>query len=172
MSTAALPSFGQVLDLPVMLEGEVRPDFIDLNGHMNIRHYLDAGAFAADVLCRRIGVDDDYRAQRRLGVFTAEHHIRYFAEMREGGRFTVHTVVVARAAKVAHLLSLILDHEAQTLACSVEIILVGVDMDTRRPADFPADIAARIDAQIEQSARLAWPLPLSGAMGIRTRNAT
>lgn len=45
-------------------------------------------------------------------------------------------------------------------------------MDTRRPADFPADIAARIDAQIEQSARLAWPLPLSGAMGIRTRNAT
>lgn len=170
MSAAALPMYHQVLDLPVLHEREVTPDFIDLNGHMNIRHYLDAGAFSADVLCRRIGIDDAYRAQRRLGVFTAEHHIRYLAEMHEGRTFSVHTALVDRSAKATHLLSLILDRDSETLSCTVEILLVGVDMDSRRPAAFAPDVAERMDALIAESEALSWALPLSGAMGIRAGN--
>lgn len=167
MSRTALPSYEEVLEIPSLLEGEVVADFIDVNGHMNIRHYLDAGAMGADVICRRIGVDDAYRAERRLGVFTAEHHIRYFSEMHLGDRFTVHPVFVERSAKAGHLLSFILDRTGERLACTVEIILVGVGMDTRRPADFPPDIAAAMDERVAAARGLAWPLPLSGAMGIR-----
>lgn len=169
MSAAALPSYDQVLDLPALLAGEVTPDFIDLNGHMNIRHYLDAGAMAADVVCRRIGIDDDYRTERRLGVFTAEHHIRYFTEMHEGGKFTVHTALVDRSARAAHMLSLIVDRDAEVLSCTVEILLVGVGMDTRRPAEFAPDVAGRMDELIQEGTQLSWTLPLSGAMGIRRR---
>ncbi|GAA1529743.1 thioesterase family protein [Nocardioides humi] len=167
MSRPALPTYEQVLDLPVLLESEVTPDFIDVNGHMNVRHYLDAGAHGADVLCRRIGIDDAYRAQRRLGIFTAEHHIRYFSEMHEGEKLSVHTAVVDRSARAGHLLSFILDRDGERLACTVEIVIVGVDMDTRRPAEFPADVAAALDERVEAARRLPWPLPLSGAMGIR-----
>jgi acyl-CoA thioester hydrolase len=167
MSANALPSYDQVLELPTLLEGQVRPDFIDLNGHMNIRHYLDAGALSADYLCRQIGIDDAYRAERRLGVFTAEHHIRYFTEMHKGGKFTVHTTLVDRSARAAHLLSLILDRDAEVLSCTVEILLVGVGMDTRRPEPFAEDVAVRMDAVIREGAGLSWRLPLSGAMGIR-----
>lgn len=166
MSTT-LPTYEQILALPTLLEGEVTPDFIDVNGHMNIRHYLDAGALGADMLCRRIGIDDAYRADRRLGVFTAEHHIRYFSEMHEGDKYSVHTLFVERSAKAGHLLSFILDRRAGRLACTVEIILVGVGMDTRRPADFPDDVAAGIDSWIAEAKALPWALPLSGAMGIR-----
>lgn len=167
MSGTALPSYAQVLELPALLEAEVVADFIDVNGHMNIRHYLDAGALGADMLCRRIGIDDEYRANRRLGVFTAEHHIRYFSEMHLGDKFSVHTVVVERSGKAGHLLSFILDRSSERLACTVEIVLVGVGMDTRRPADFPDDVAAGLDEWIAAARDLPWPLPLSGAMGIR-----
>ncbi|MBM7517975.1 thioesterase family protein [Nocardioides nitrophenolicus] len=167
MSGTALPSYEQVGELPPLLEGEVVADFIDVNGHMNIRHYLDAGAQGADQVCRRIGIDDDYRATRRLGVFTAEHHIRYFSEMHLGEKFSVHTVVVDRSGRAGHLLSFILDRASERLACTVEIILVGVDMDTRRPAEFPADVAAGLDEWVAAARALPWPLPLSGAMGIR-----
>jgi acyl-CoA thioester hydrolase len=170
MSTA-LPTFDQVLALPTLLEGQVTPDFIDANGHMNIRHYLDAGALGADVICRHIGIDDAYRAGRRLGVFTAEHHIRYFSEMHEGDKYSVHTAFVERSSKAGHLLSFILDREAERLACTVDIILVGVGMDTRRPADFPGDVAAGFDTLIAEARALSWPLPLSGAMGIRRASA-
>ncbi|HWU23673.1 MAG TPA: thioesterase family protein [Nocardioides sp.] len=167
MTAAALPTYAEVLELPALLTGEVTADFIDANGHMNIRHYLDAGALSADVLCRQVGIDDDYRGRRRLGVFTVEHHIRYFSEMHRGGRFSVHTLLVERSDKAAHLLSLILDTVAERLACTVEIMLVGVDMDTRRAATFPDDVAERLDARIAEASAVSWPLPLSGAMGIR-----
>lgn len=168
MNTPLLPSYQQVLKIEELLAGTVDPDFIDVNGHMNIRHYLDYGATSADVICRRVGIDDAYRAQRRMGVFTAEHHIRYFSEMHEAGTFSVHTLFLGRSAKAGHLLAFILDRDREVLACTVEIILVHVGMDTRRPLDFPDDIAESIDAWVTEAAKVTWPIPLSGAMGLRS----
>lgn len=168
MSKPELPSYQQVLEIEELLTGTVSPDFIDVNGHMNIRHYLDYGATSADVIIRRAGIDDDYRATRRMGVFTAEHHIRYFSEMHEGGRFSVHTLFLGRSAKAGHLIAFILDREREVLTCTVEIVLVHVGMDTRRPMDFPDDIAAAIDEWVAKSEKVTWPIPLSGAMGLRS----
>ncbi|MBQ0923520.1 hypothetical protein [Saccharopolyspora endophytica] len=44
--TDTTPGFDQVVSLPAVSEGTVIPDFIDLNGHMNIQHYLDYLAWA------------------------------------------------------------------------------------------------------------------------------
>jgi acyl-CoA thioester hydrolase len=167
MNPSQLPSYHQVLDLPALLEGTVAPEFIDLNGHMNIRHYIDYGAHSADVICRDVGIDDDYRAHRRMGVFTAEHHIRYFGEMHEGGKFSVHTLALDRSARACHLLSHLLDRTNELLACTVEIVLVHVDLDTRRPVTIPDDVAAGLDRWIDKSRQVGWPAPVSGAMGIR-----
>ena len=167
MSAPTLPSYGQVLELTALLEGTVSPDYIDVNGHMNIRHYLEYGAVSADVICRQVGIDDGYRAERRLGVFTAEHHIRYFGEMHEGESFSVHTVWLDRSARAGHLLAFLLDRTHEVIACTVEIVLVHVGMDTRRPAPFPDDVAAAIDEWVTVARDLPWELPLSGSMGIR-----
>jgi len=167
MSAPVLPSYQQVLEIPCLLEGTVTPDFIDANGHMNVRYYLDSGATSADALIRQVGIDDEYRARRRMGVFTVEHHLRYFTEMREGDKFSVHTLFLDRSDKVGHLLALILDRVDEVLSCTVEIVLVHVDMDTRRPVPFPEDIAAGLDRWIDEAGKVEWPAPLCGAMGIR-----
>lgn len=167
MSAFELPSYEQVLEVPALLDGTVDPDFIDVNGHMNIRHYLDYGTTSADVICRQIGIDEAYRAQRRMGVFTAEHHIRYFGEMHVGDKLSVHTRFLDRSGKAGHLLACILDRSHEVLACTLEIVLVHVDMDTRRPVAFPDDIAAGFDGWIAESQQIGWAPPLSGSMGIR-----
>lgn len=164
-----LPTYDEVLILPALIEDTVPGGFIDVNGHMNIKHYLDYGATGADVICRRVGIDDDYRAQRRMGVFTAEHHIRYMAEMHEGSTFSVHTRFLERSGKAGHLVAFILDRDREVLSCTVEIVLVHVGMDTRRPVDFPPDVAAGLDEWIEASRATAWPAPVCGVMGIRRR---
>ena len=168
MPEATLPTYDEVLTtLPPLLEGKVESEFIDVNGHMNIRHYLDYGAASADVMIREIGIDDAYRAERRLGVFTAEHHIRYFTEMHEGDAFSVHTLFLDRSERAGHLLVFILDRTDEVLSCTVEIVLVHVDMDTRRPAPFPEDIRSGIDKWVATARTVPWPVPVSGAMGIR-----
>jgi acyl-CoA thioester hydrolase len=162
-----LPAYDQVLGLPTLIEDTVPPSFIDANGHMNIKHYLDYGATGADVICRRVGIDDEYRAQRRMGVFTAEHHIRYVAEMHEGSNFSVHARFLERSGRAGHLLSFIIDRDREVLSCTVEIVLVHVSMDSRRPVEFPADVAAGLDECIAASRAVSWPVPVCGVMGIR-----
>ena len=169
MSAPALPSYDDVLGLPALIEDTVPMSFIDVNGHMNIRHYLDYGATGADVICRQVGIDDEYRARRRMGVFTAEHHIRYAAEMHEGSRFSVHARFLERSGKAGHLLSFILDRDREVLSCTVEIVLVHVGMDSRRPVEFPPDVAAGLDEWIAADGAVGWPAPVCGVMGIRRR---
>jgi len=166
--TTTQPTYAEVLGVPPVLEDRVRPVFIDVNGHMNVRHHLDYGATGADVVCRDAGIDDGYRAQRRMGVFTAEHHLRYFSEMHEDDPFSVHTLLLERSARAGHLLSLILDHRREVLSCAVEIALVHVDMDTRRAVPFPDDVAGVLDGWIARSAEVTWALPLSGAIAVRS----
>ncbi|MCW2816100.1 MAG: hypothetical protein JWN84_3555 [Nocardioides sp.] len=162
-----LPTYAQAASLPSLVDGHVPEDFIDANGHMNIRHHIDLGATAADIVCHEIGVDDDYRSRRRLGVFTAEHHLRYLGELRLGDRFTAHTRVLDRSVTVAHLVSLVLDRTREQVACVMEIVLVHVDMGTRRPAPFPVDVIEGLDRWIAASVALPWPAPVIGRMGVR-----
>jgi acyl-CoA thioester hydrolase len=162
-----LPPIDDVTALPTRVGGSVEADFIDVNGHMNVRYYLGLAAAGASAWCEQVGIDDAYRRQRRLGVFTSEHHIRYFSEMHEGGRFSVHVAAVDKSEKVVQLASMLVDLDNRVLACCVEIILVHVDMDSRRPGPLPQDIVTRIDSEIAATSALGWSLPLSGAIGIR-----
>ncbi|CAN5459880.1 thioesterase family protein [soil metagenome] len=166
-----LPSYLEVAALESLVEGVVAPEFIDVNGHMNIRHHLDYCASGAEALCREAGIDDGYRAGRSLGVFTAEHHIRYTGELHQGDRVSVHTRFLDRGTKAGHLISFLLDRERRTVACVLEISIVHVDMRTRRPTPFPDDVARVFDARIAESRALPWSAPVSGAMGIRTPRA-
>jgi acyl-CoA thioester hydrolase len=167
VSTAAIPSFDQVMELPVLVETTVTPDFIDANGHMDIRHYLELDAHGTTVVCEDIGIDDSYRAERRMGVFTAEHHLRYFSEMHEGEKISVHARVLARSGKAVHMTAFLLDRTHGRLANTLELVLVHVDMDTRRATPLPDDIAAGFDRYIAQDAEVSWAAPVCGVMGVR-----
>ena len=49
----------------LLLDGAVRPEWIDYNGHMTDSRYQQVFGDAMDALCRRVGIDEDYRAARR-----------------------------------------------------------------------------------------------------------
>lgn len=166
-----LPTYAEVVQLPAVAEGVVAPEHIDANGHMNVRHYLDFDVLATFNLVEEVGVDDEYRARRRMGLFTAEHHLRYHAELQEGDRLTVHARVLERSDKALHLMVLLLDRERELLANTLEVLAVHVDLDTRRATPMPADIAAEFDRLVEQSRALPWDAPTCGAMGLRGSRA-
>lgn len=161
------PTIEQVMALPPVWKDDVQPDWIDVNGHMNIRHYVDLGGLSTGVLCAELGVDDDYRNRRRLGLFTAEQHLTYLREMRLGTRITVHVRVLARSQKACHMIAFIVDRDLDQVACIFETLIVHVNMDTRRAAPFPQDIAAGLDRHIAADADVTWQAPTSGAIGIR-----
>ena len=141
---------------------------MDVNGHMNVRHYLELCATGTSILCYdQVGIDDDYRSRRRMGVFTAEHHLSYFSELHLGEELSVHARVLERSDKVVHMLGLLVDETHDRLANTLEVTLVHVDMDSRKAVALPEDIATAFDREIAASDALDWEAPVCGAMGVR-----
>lgn len=162
------PTAAQVRQLPPLLKATVEPGWIDANGHMNIRHYLELNAKGTIVLCDdRVGIGDTYRAERRMGVFTAEHHLSYYSELHVGEALSVHVRVLDRSDKVVHMMGLLVDDTHDRLANTLELTLVHVDMDTRSATPMPDDVATGLDRFIAESNALAWSAPVCGVMGVR-----
>jgi acyl-CoA thioester hydrolase len=162
-----LPTFEEISQLPIEFEAAVGPEHIDANGHMNIRHYLEFNARGTWRIVEGIGINDGYRSGRALGLFTAEHHLRYYSELRDGELFSVHVRVLGRSERAVHLMAFLLDRARRRLANTLEVVAVHVDLTTRASAPIPADISGRIDRQIERSDELSWPSPTCGVMGVR-----
>ncbi|MEV0354905.1 thioesterase family protein [Nocardia sp. NPDC050697] len=162
------PTAEQIQNLPAALTASVTAAHTDGNGHMNVLHYLDHNSRGADALVRAVGVDESYR-QRGAGLFTAEHHLVYYSELREGDEFSVHPRVLERSSKAIHMMTFLLDTGRARLANTLEIMLVHVDLGARRASPLPGDIAAGLDERLDRSRALGWPAPICGAMRIRER---
>ena len=165
-SVSELPTYDQIVQLPVRVEEVVPPEFIDENGHMNIRHYFDAASHAMWYTCIALGMDESYNTDRSLSLFTVEQHLRYFSEMNLGDRFTVHGRLLERSGKALHGMAFVVSTESRSLACTFEVMYIHVDMTTRRSVEMPDDIAASFDAEIARGDELGWAAPVCGAMGV------
>jgi len=163
----SLPAYDDIFALPVSAEAVVNPSHIDSNGHMNVRFYLEYTALGTANLVEDLGITDAYRSERRMGLFTAEHHLRYYSELHEGDKLSVHVRVLDRGERSAHLMAFLLDRTRERLSNTLELTLVHVDMDTRRPVPMPEDIAAGFDSLVDASRALTWPTTACGAMGVR-----
>ncbi|MFI1464400.1 thioesterase family protein [Nocardia carnea] len=166
-STTTLPDYEQVVRLPRELGPISVPEsFRDENDHMNIRHYFDLCVEAGGQVFERIGITDEYRASRGTGFFTAEHHIRYYAETRIGEEVSVYVRGVDRSDKVVHVVAMLVNDTTRRLSCTLEITAIHVDLRTRAATAFAADIATAIDRELAADVA-EWPVPVCGAMGIR-----
>src|SRR5215470_10977561 len=61
-----------------LLEVEVRPDWIDYNGHMTDSRYLQVFGDATDALFRQVGINDAYRKSGRA-MYTVGAHVSHLA---------------------------------------------------------------------------------------------
>ena len=161
------PAYEEVRALPSMLQSRAESQFTDGNAHMNVRHIYAVGVTGADLLAELAGIDDVYRSGRRMGTFAAEHHIRFLSEVREDDCLSVHPLWVDRSERAGHVLVFILNQTTRKVSSILELVVVNVDLDSRASTPFPADVAAEIDRYVARTRALEWPIPTSGAIGVR-----
>lgn len=167
MSADSLPSVDEVLQIPASCQAVAGSEWEDFNGHVNVAHFYAFHIRAADESLTRIGVDDDYRSSRRLGVFSMEQHLRFLHEVHIGEEISAHVRWLDRGDKVFHGISILVNHTTGRVANTLEVLEGHVDLVARRSTPFPADLAQRIDEQIALHRALPWQVPLAGPMGVR-----
>lgn len=135
----------------------IEPHWIDYNGHLNMAYYNVLFDRSLDEFFDMLGIGHDYLKQRNNSTMTAECHVRYLREVHQGDPVHVHVLLVAADQKRMHIFEELRHATEGWVSATSEIISLHVDMDVRRVAPYPPDIAARIEAVAKAHATVPRP---------------
>jgi acyl-CoA thioester hydrolase len=135
----------------------VEPAWIDYNGHLNMAYYNVLFDRAVDEAYELIGCGLAYLKKRRHSCFTAEVHVRYLRELNAGDPARVTFQLLDYDAKRLHYFEQLFHADEGWLSATSENMALHVDMEAKKTAAFPDDIAARL-AQMK-AAHATLPVP-------------
>lgn len=161
------PSYADLAALPAYSVQSVPAAFEDVNGHLNIRHYVGIASEGLDESLVDCGIPQKWPTVAGSGVFSAEHHMVYLHELRTGDHISVRVRLVGRSERAMHVLVYLLDDTHEQISYVMEEIFLHVDMETRRTAPWPEDVAARLDERVAEHRSLDFDSPVSGSMQLR-----
>jgi acyl-CoA thioesterase FadM len=126
--------------LPTWTE-DVRPEWIDYNGHLSEAYYVLVFGHATDAVIFGLGIEP---AVTGTSLYTVEAHVRYLDQVPPGARLEVRSSVIGVTAKVLWLW-----HEMWSegrLRATEEVLAVHVDARAGRASPFPDELRRHVEA--------------------------
>lgn len=160
------PTYEQLVDLPAYVPQPVPTAFEDANGHLNVRHYTGIASEGLDESLVDCGIPKNWPAKGHA-CFSAEHHLTYVAELRTGDKLSARVRLLGRSERAAHALVYLLDDTHQRLSFVMEEIFLHIDMETRKTAPWPEDVAKALDRRTAEDAKMPWEPDVSGSLALR-----
>jgi carnitine 3-dehydrogenase len=154
-AAAARPGEGAEQSL-LRMETQVRPEWVDYNGHMTDSRYLQVFGDATDVLFRSVGVDDSYRRSGRA-MYTVESHVTHGAEAKALEPLYVLTRVLAVDEKRVHLFHALHRRRDNVLVATGEQMYLHVDTGAGKAALMDPAVRAKLEKIRATQAGLASP---------------
>ena len=118
----------------------VLTDWVDYNGHMNVAYYVLIFDHATDVLLNHVGLNENYRNRTSESVFVVESHIVYSHEVFEGRKVEIETLILDVDDKRLHIFMTMREIGSSITAATIEIMILHVDLNTRKSSSFPTQI--------------------------------
>ena len=121
----------------------VEPAWIDYNGHLNMAYYNVLFDRAVDEVFELLGCGADY-VKKGFSTFTAEVHVRYLRELKEGDPVRVTFQLLDYDAKRMHYFEQLFHAEEGWVSATSENMSLHVDMAAKKTAPFPAEVTRRL----------------------------
>jgi acyl-CoA thioester hydrolase len=147
---------------------EIRKEWIDYNGHLNMAYYNVLFDRCGDEAFELLGLGPSYASARKLTTYTAEAHICYVRELHLEHRVVSTLQILDHDEKRLRFFQE-LRHVDGWLAATSENLMLHVDMAGPKVAPFPADIMERIDAMARAHATLPVPERAGRSIAIRRK---
>ncbi len=126
---------------PLEWAEDVRPEWIDYNGHLSEAYYVLVFGHATDEVMARLGIVPE---ETGTSLFTLEAHVRYLDQIPPDAHLSVRTSVIGVTGKLLWLW-----HEMWSedrLRATEEVLMVHVDVAAGRSAPMPDELRARAEA--------------------------
>lgn len=131
-------------DGTAVCEGHVRPEWIDVNDHMNVAYYVLAFDHGVDALWATFGVTDEYIRGGLGSTFAVESHVTWQRELRLADPYVITSQILAYDAKRIHQFMRMYHSDEGYLAATAEWMNLHVDLIERRVTPWPEHILERI----------------------------
>ena len=145
----------------------ILPDWIDYNGHMNVSYYVLVFDHATDEFIDLMGLTAKFRAAGNVSAFTAEMHVNYVRELKQGDEVFVTTQLLGYDAKRFHYFHRMYHAEQGYLAATSELLCLYVDMTARRVTQMPPLIMDRLSEIKQSHATLSIPEEVGSVMRVK-----
>ena len=122
----------------------IEPNWIDYNGHLNMAYYHVLFDNALGEALALVGLAEDYVRERNKSFFTGEVHVVYKRELHLDDPVRVRLQLVDFDEKRLHIFQELCHAADGWVSATCELISLHVDLESRRVAPFPADIAANL----------------------------
>jgi carnitine 3-dehydrogenase len=148
-----------------LIETQVRPEWVDYNGHMTDSRYLQVFGDATDALFRSVGVDDAYRKSGRA-LYTVESHVTHGAEAKVLEPLYVLTRLLAVDDKRVHLFHALHRRRDDVLVATGEQMYLHVDTNAGKAALMDFAVREKLVKIRAAQSRLAPPAQAGRHVGL------
>lgn len=123
---------------------EVKPGWLDANGHMNVAHYVSAFDDGSCPMFDDIGLGWDYTAAGECSVFMVSSSTDFRRELLAGDPLEMTTRLMGYDRRRIHIYQELFHREQRYLAAQAEFVFVHVSLKTRRTVAIPDTAYARL----------------------------
>ncbi|MWB78955.1 thioesterase [Pseudooceanicola sp. 216_PA32_1] len=145
---------------------EIKPEWIDHNGHLNMAYYGVLFDHGSSFAFRRMGFGPAYRRESGHTTFEAEYRIRYRRELKLGDRVRASFHLLDAGSRAIHYCQELF-HEDGWVAATGEGVNLHIDRSGPRVAPYPPQIVEKIAALLEDCRSMPVPDWVGAPMGIR-----
>lgn len=153
---------------PVLHNGSVEPEWIDVNDHMNVAFYMVAFDEAIDALWHSFGLTDAFRDKTGSSTFAVESHVRYLSELRLDEPFAVAARILAYDEKRLHQFQYLFSAETGRLSATCEWMHLHVDLNRRAVVPWPKLIVDNLSRHPAGQVAGPWPEAVGATMRVKT----
>jgi acyl-CoA thioester hydrolase len=144
----------------------IENQWIDYNGHFNMAYYNVLFDRDSDVALALVGLGPAYVERTGNSYFTLEAHISYLRELTAADQVTIATQILDFDSKRLHYVQVMHHATDDWMASVAEIIVMHVDLASKKSSPFPADVLEKIRIAHDAHQTLTVPLQVGHRIGI------
>jgi acyl-CoA thioester hydrolase len=146
---------------------DVKTEWIDYNGHMNMGYYLVAfDQVATEQFYDFMNIGLAHKQVLSKTTFTLGANIDYIREVMKGDRLRITSQLADYDRKRVHYIHCMYHAEEGYLAATNECLGIYVDLNTRRSTSFSDEQMARFQQELDRGRQFPLPQEFGRKLGI------
>lgn len=147
----------------------VSADWVDYNGHMSESCFLLVFGDNSDAFFRFIGIDEAYRNDLKMSLYTFQTMIFNIKEAAEGEPLKLTLQLLDTDAKRVHIFHSMYHGTTGDLLATGEQMLMHVDMEKGKSCPMPQELQDKLQAILKAHSHLPKPIQSGQSISIRRK---